>query len=73
MRQILIFNHKRLMVSDRTGDILSIYKVFFPPETAVQLTKKHIVKIEDINPFPPPEQAKLMDLPEEDKHVTKMD
>ena len=59
MKQIWIYQiSRRVDVSDRLHAKLCIYKVFWPPETTLQLGKK-MVKLADFTPWPPPEQVGL--------------
>lgn len=63
---------KRVNVPDKVHLILGIYKVFFPPETTVKLGKNKILTISEIDPWPPPEQEKLLHMTP-DKPVRKTD
>ena len=65
MRQILLTHKKssrRINVPDHVHNILSVYKVFFPPDTTVKLGKGKIVFMSEINPWPPPEQVNLLEI-----------
>ena len=58
MKKIWIYPiSKAVDVSVRTHDLLRVYKIFFPPETAVQLTKSRAVKLKDISPWLPDEEV----------------
>lgn len=66
MKSILISlgtKQKKIQVPEKAWNVLAVYKVFWPPETVVQLGKNKLIKIENINPWPPPEQATLIDVP----------
>lgn len=66
MRPVYIAPAKKIfMVSERTWNLLAIYKIFWPPSFKIEVgkKKKRLVKIEDIYPWPPPEQSFLLDVP----------
>ena len=59
-KQILIYPiSRRVDVSDRLHAKLCIYKIFWPPETTIQLGKKKVLKLSDFTPWPPPVQVGL--------------
>ena len=58
-KQIWIYPiSRRVDIPDRLHMKLCVYKVFWPPETTIQLGKK-VIKLEDFTPWPPPEQVGL--------------
>lgn len=66
MRPVYIAPAKKtFMVSERTWTVLAVYKIFWPPHFKIEVgkKKKRTVKLEDIYPWPPPEQSALLDIP----------
>ena len=62
MGQILISRgskKKRVEVSEKTHGLMCVLKIMFPPDTPVKLGK-YVFKISEIEPWPPPEQGKLL-------------
>ena len=71
-KEIYIIAQKRkVAIPKRLWDMLAIYKVFFPPETTVQIGKTRVIKINEIEVWPPPEQVSLLEV-EQDKIETKL-
>ena len=65
MREVYIAPAKRIFkVSEATWLKLAVLKVFWPPDHKIEIgkAKKRIVKMEDIYPWPPPEQSLLIDV-----------
>lgn len=59
MKEIYLYPiSRRVKVSERLHGMLCVYKVFWPPEATIKLGK-HIIKMEDFTPWPPPEQVDL--------------
>ena len=61
MKEIYLYPiSRRVRVPDKAHQLLCIYKIWWPPETTVKLGKNKIVKLEDLTPWPPPEQEKML-------------
>ena len=62
---------RRFNIPDKMYALLCVYKIFWPPETTIQLGKKKVVALKDIYPWPtgyqitvtPQDQATLLDVP----------
>lgn len=70
MKQILIYlksGNKLVPINERLHNMLCVYKVFWPPDTTLKLGKKTLV-MKEFTPWPPPEQALLLEVaPEKPK------
>lgn len=54
---------KTFMIPERAWMKIAVYKVFWPPETEMKLGK-HVVKLQDLYPWPPPVQESLLTIDE---------